>query len=449
MSAEKIFALKTNRREKMKLKYLLACSAAAITTTNAFAADAVVVQPEPVESVRVCDAYGSGFFFIPGTETCIRFGGYVRSSYELLQVDGELGGVLGGATEDTPDAVNSDATFTNWANRGRLNLDIRNETDFGTLRALYRLEGGSSNVDVDIDLDVALISLAGFRAGFAGANYWSTNHGFGAVNAESLAFNAQGVVYEDGFYGFDDGTIFDYTFSQDGLALTVGVEDNRISYGRDNFNNDTNNGSVADANEVNFYAGLNYSADFGTLAFTAAYDSLATEINSAGITTDVGGWAYKASFNFDLSDFAPGAFISGYYLNDGDFNTDYLHTALLTENPEEIFGIAGQVNLSDEVELWANYWVAVGGDAITGGSPGENLGDVAVGNVIEEGDVDQFSIGLNWFPKAAPGFQIKASYTHGQVENSASSLVNGTAASQVNGTSFDFDAFIVSLRRDF
>ncbi|MEO0909628.1 MAG: porin [Pseudomonadota bacterium] len=434
----------------MKIKRPVLCSVAVLATSSgAYAADAVVVEPEPVEYVRVCDAYGSGFFFIPGTETCIRLSGYVRSSFEKLYVDGEIGGDLAGAprTGAGSDTTLSDPTFQNWANRGRLNLDTRNETEFGTLRALYRLEGGSSNVDVDIDLDVALISLAGFRAGFAGANYWSTNHGFGAVNAESLAFNAGGIIYEDGFYGFDDATIFDYTFSQDNFAITIGAEDTRISYGRDNFNNATNNGGTD--GRVNFYAGFNYSGDFGTLAFTAAHDSLATKVNSLGVTTDIGGWAYKVSANIDLSSIAPGAFLAGYYLNDGDYNTDYLHTALISENPDEIYGIAGQVNLSDTVELWANYWVAVGGDAFAGGSPSEVAGVAGTGNLINEGDVDQFSIGLNWFPSATPGFHIKASYTHGQVENSGSFLVNGTAASQANGTSFDYDAFIVSLRRDF
>jgi hypothetical protein len=42
------------------------------------AADAVMApEPEPVEYVRVCDAYGAGFFYIPGTETCLQISGYV------------------------------------------------------------------------------------------------------------------------------------------------------------------------------------------------------------------------------------------------------------------------------------------------------------------------------------------------------------------------------------
>ena len=32
----------------------------------------------PVDYVRVCDAFGSGFFYIPGTDTCLKIGGYVR-----------------------------------------------------------------------------------------------------------------------------------------------------------------------------------------------------------------------------------------------------------------------------------------------------------------------------------------------------------------------------------
>ena len=71
----------------MKIKSLLLGSAAAlVAATGAQAADAIVVEPEPVEYVRICDAYGSGFFYIPGTETCIAFSGFVRSSYEKVHI---------------------------------------------------------------------------------------------------------------------------------------------------------------------------------------------------------------------------------------------------------------------------------------------------------------------------------------------------------------------------
>ena len=57
----------------MNIKSLLIGSAAAlVAVSGARAADAVVAEPEAVEYVRVCDAYGAGFFYIPGTETCLK-----------------------------------------------------------------------------------------------------------------------------------------------------------------------------------------------------------------------------------------------------------------------------------------------------------------------------------------------------------------------------------------
>jgi len=58
----------------MNIKSLLLGSAAVlVAATGARAADAIVIaEPEPVEYVRVCDTYGAGYFYIPGTETCMR-----------------------------------------------------------------------------------------------------------------------------------------------------------------------------------------------------------------------------------------------------------------------------------------------------------------------------------------------------------------------------------------
>src|SRR6187402_1979346 len=76
----------------MNIKSLLLGSAAAlVAVSGARAADAVVVaEPEPVEYVRVCDVYGTGFYYMPGTETCLKVSGYVR--YDIgVGEDGFLG----------------------------------------------------------------------------------------------------------------------------------------------------------------------------------------------------------------------------------------------------------------------------------------------------------------------------------------------------------------------
>ncbi|MGO8499682.1 porin, partial [Rhizobium ruizarguesonis] len=57
------------------------------------AADAIVAaEPEPVEYVRVCDADGTGYFYIPGTETCLKIEGYI-----LFQVN--VGEDVGGDSD--------------------------------------------------------------------------------------------------------------------------------------------------------------------------------------------------------------------------------------------------------------------------------------------------------------------------------------------------------------
>ena len=62
----------------MTLKSLLFGSAALLAAgTGAQAAD--LPTAEPVEYVRICDAFGTGFFYIPGTDTCLRISGRVRA----------------------------------------------------------------------------------------------------------------------------------------------------------------------------------------------------------------------------------------------------------------------------------------------------------------------------------------------------------------------------------
>ena len=71
----------------MNIKSLLLGSAAAlVAVSGARAADAVVIaEPEPMEYVRVCDTYGVGFYYIPGTETCLRIGGYIRYDIDFSE----------------------------------------------------------------------------------------------------------------------------------------------------------------------------------------------------------------------------------------------------------------------------------------------------------------------------------------------------------------------------
>ena len=62
---------------KMIKSLVLGSAAGLVAMSGAQAAD-LPVKAKAVEYVRICSLYGAGFFYIPGTDTCIKLGGYLR-----------------------------------------------------------------------------------------------------------------------------------------------------------------------------------------------------------------------------------------------------------------------------------------------------------------------------------------------------------------------------------
>ncbi|HSM41932.1 MAG TPA: porin, partial [Afifellaceae bacterium] len=150
----------------MKLKSLLFASAAGMfVVTGAQAADLPVA--EPVEYVRICDAFGTGFFYIPGTETCLKISGYAR--YEAHFVgDSDIYEYdpFGGKTFVAAAYAGSD-NFNNFSTRarGEVQFDARTMTDLGLLRSYIALRGtigptNSGGYSDGFNVDKAWLSLA-------------------------------------------------------------------------------------------------------------------------------------------------------------------------------------------------------------------------------------------------------------------------------------------------
>ena len=143
----------------MNIKSLLLGSAAALAVVSgAQAADAIVAaEPEPMEYVRVCDAFGTGYFYIPGTETCLKIGGYVRA-----EITGES--FERGAADDFD---------WNARTRAYLRFDAKNDSEIGTIGSTIALrtwaegdyKGGA------FEIDEAYITAGGFKVGYM-YNYW-------------------------------------------------------------------------------------------------------------------------------------------------------------------------------------------------------------------------------------------------------------------------------------
>ena len=135
----------------MNIKSLILGSAAALVAGGAAQAADLPVA-EPVDYVKVCDAYGAGYFFLPGTDTCLKISGYVRT--EARFSDGAAHGVDGSTRDNNK--------FNLWA-RGQVNFDAKEETELGTLASRVRIEGEH---DGNIKIAKAWLSLGGFYAGY-------------------------------------------------------------------------------------------------------------------------------------------------------------------------------------------------------------------------------------------------------------------------------------------
>lgn len=150
----------------MNVKGLLLGTFGMVAATGAAAAD-LPVAPEPIDYVRVCDAFGTGFFYIPGTETCLRVSGRVRVDYRYYNNDGlEHAGPSG---SNRGRNVNRTRFFT----RAYLNLDSRTNTEFGLLRTYAQVYWShiTGTATASTTLYYGFIQWGGLTAGRAESFY--------------------------------------------------------------------------------------------------------------------------------------------------------------------------------------------------------------------------------------------------------------------------------------
>lgn len=136
--------------------------------------------------LRTCDGYGAGFFVIPGTDACLRIGGFARTDYIVNSSPGARANnnptipgnqILGNSYYDQ---------FSSTSARLTLNVDVRSSTEYGLLRAFAQFSAyrgawsgaihsqamtnsgsGQSPRASAINVERALIQLGGLTAGFS------------------------------------------------------------------------------------------------------------------------------------------------------------------------------------------------------------------------------------------------------------------------------------------
>jgi hypothetical protein len=185
---------------KMVKSLLLGGAAGLVAIAGAQAAD-LPVKAKPVEYVKVCSLYGEGFFYIPGTDTCIKIGGWVRYDQYFGNTGGSGNPYLSGAA-----GRNDSFDSADYQTRARtvMSFDVRTQTEYGTLRSYFR--GGFELTTNFVGqgtfyYERAFVQFAGFTFGktqsyfdFA-AQAWSYSAGFAGAGPATVAAGRNLVAY--------------------------------------------------------------------------------------------------------------------------------------------------------------------------------------------------------------------------------------------------------------
>ena len=230
---------------KMVKSLMLGSAAGLLAMSGAQAAD-LPVKAKAVEYVRICSLYGAGFFYIPGTDTCIKLGGYLRADLTIN------GGIYDGPFWNGEGAIRDRyANFYNDRSRLALTIDTRTATEYGVVRTFGQadfqfstfgstssignggsVQPGGVNGQVNNDtigngyvaVEFAFLQFAGFTFGKSASAYATPWHGYPGNNTSFLVGGYDSVT------GINN---IQYTWQfGNGVSATLGIDDSSAN----NFN---------------------------------------------------------------------------------------------------------------------------------------------------------------------------------------------------------------------
>ena len=198
---------------KMVKSLLLGSAAGLVAVAGAQAAD-LPVKAKPVQYVKICTLYGDGFYYIPGTDTCIKFSGYVRADYgwNTRNNGTEVANSGSAGTQDR-----GSPTFST-RHRARFEVDTRTQTGYGTLRNYESMNFENSTYGgAAFALSRAFIQWAGFTFGHAQSlsDTWDLDDAWRYISQENSGSTGANGVNQIA-YTWEVGN---------GMALTVGADE--------------------------------------------------------------------------------------------------------------------------------------------------------------------------------------------------------------------------------
>ncbi|SDI83345.1 Porin subfamily protein [Bradyrhizobium sp. Rc2d] len=315
---------------KVVKSLLLGTAAGLIAVGGAHAAD-LPVKAKAVEYVKICSLYGAGFYYIPGSDTCIKLGGYLRAEVAL-----NAGGNYSAQYNGVFAANNRLTNYYSMRAREDLNIDTRTATEYGVVRTYF---------------DAVFTWTTG--------SYVGTGSATGATGYSATTAGSSTINPTDG--GISGGSLGVYYAFIQFAGFTMGKSVSQfdapwINYPGNNFDQ-----LVGGSGSTNGVAQFTYTADFGqgVSATISAQDQtqfFTTNIwNTAGMSTtgvlggaygsnDIGGTRSPDIVGVVRVDQAWGLFQASVAAHDN--HVGYYGATEVTGHPEDKWGWAVQLALS-------------------------------------------------------------------------------------------------------
>jgi len=285
---------------------ILSSAAGLMALSGAQAAD-LPVKAKAVEYVRICSLYGAGFFYIPGTDTCIRLGGYLR-------VDTTFDGGHHGAPAWNGDLGQKNRYADYFVSRSRmaLTVDTRTATEYGVVRtfgqgdfqfdnfnngtrnpttlvpgtALFNSSQLSGAGGGYVAVEYLFIQFAGFTFGKSSSAYSTPWNGFpGNINSSLLGGNNTDTGLNNIQYTAQFGN---------GVSASIGLDDPTVWNRTAVYNLGIPSAIGANGTGSNAYAGTHAPDIVGNIRVDQAWglfqlSAAAHEVNASYNTLGAGG----------------------------------------------------------------------------------------------------------------------------------------------------------------
>jgi len=413
---------------KMVKSLILGSAAGLLAMSGAQAAD-LPVKAKAVEYVRICSLYGAGFYYIPGTDTCIKLGGYLRMDV--------LANTNADDTGNTSGAGGANNRFTNgytWRSREDLNIDTRTATEYGVVRTYF---------------DATFSWTTGTYAG----------NGTGATVYEPIGPSPFSSAPNNASAGaVAGGTVGVYLAFIQFAGFTIGKAISTFSTPWVNYPGNNFDGLVGGGGTVTGVNQFTYTQEFGNGVSgsisaqdqTQYYQAGVNNLSAGGLfgTSDYAGSIAPDIVGVIKVDQAWGLFQASVAAHDN--HAAYYGATEITGHPDDRWGWAGQLGLSiKNIPTGPGDTINIQG-VYTNGATRYNIQDLAGSagaNTIYSGTslaTAYQSVGLGVAPDTvfATGFQqqliqtwgMRGGFNHNWNPFWSSSVYGAWAAVQYNGT---------------